>query len=245
MGSGHGRSNVPPMAPRDRKNDVGRFVRDVAVIIVGAAAIATLSKVPAVANALGKGLSAIPLWVTLPVILLSLIGIVATIRTGMTLFQDKREDEHAKPEPEPRPNPKLEEMNPRRVEIDLRSSMPIVFVKSVSRQLVANIKVINHTPFAVAITEISIKVWFGQAIKELSTRVPRKLPPHSTGDDISITKILEASDAADVQDFLDRNEPSKQIYIDVTLVFDANGKVFDRFAHFERRLPEANAITLQ
>jgi hypothetical protein len=190
-------------------------------LVLGTGALVVFGKVSAAAEVLGR-LVPVPVWVTVAFAVVAVVAVVVAYRINrlQPILADKET-----------------------IELDLRSTMPISFIETTMPKLWVYLRLTNHSCDDIDITNVTVKVSFGQGDVDLSSAALHELEAHSTDDNIGVSRTLEQTTGDMIRAFLASANPSKTIYLSATVSCEGKRGRFEVFRNFERWQPEADCIS--
>ncbi|HEY1884111.1 MAG TPA: hypothetical protein VGG51_13835 [Candidatus Cybelea sp.] len=196
--------------------------------LTATAILIVVPKAVGIADIFGKVASNIPLWISFPVTFLALLGLISIVQRVIALSQPERLHFGNLGPITVAPQPRGKD-----IDISLRSIAPLIVLFTTQvPQISLTLRLTNLSLYDVEVTHLKAVVWFSQPTTELILSAALELRARSIRDDIYLNKLLEGKVADVVRAFFDRDEPTKQVHIDITVSGTSEGGSFQTGQHF-------------
>jgi hypothetical protein len=176
-------------------------------------------------HALVAPIVALPWYVTLPSIVLIASGAINIWQSIAALRRKHELTAEAVVKPDPR-----------WIEMDLRSIMPIALTRTaMTTQLLVNPRITNFGPVALRVTHLTVRASFGQIIQKLMLDTPFMVQPHASNTTVCLSVVPDKDTAEAIAEYVMAKADFNYIHLDVYIACESQAGSFEASAHIERQ----------
>jgi len=184
-----------------------------------------ISGVSPAIHALIAPIVALPWYVTLPSLMLIASGAMNICQSVAAIRRHRELTAEA-----------IVKIDPRWLEIDLRSIAPVALMRSsMTPQLWIFPRLTNFGPIALRVTHLTVRVSFGQIFQKLMLDTPFTLQPLASKTDVCLSAVLDKDTAEKIAGYVAAQADFNMIYLDVGIACESKGGSFEKSTHVERQ----------
>ncbi len=191
-----------------------------------------ISGVSPAVRALIAPIVALPWYVTLPSLMLIASGAMNAWQSVAAIRRHRELTAEA-----------IVKVNPRWLEIDLRSIAPVALMRStMTPQLWVYPRLTSFAPIELRVTHLTVRISFGQIMQKLMLDAPFMLPPLASKTDVCLSVVPDRDAVDKIAEYVTAQADFNMVYLDVAIACESDVGSFETSAHIERQPRDIGAI---